>query len=142
MEQWFDLHLYVANWGTRRLMMKVPTRFLEETAFVPFVDSVDWVETWTSGDNLIIDISRDEEDPDYDPQEQPDWLDDLEPLRADLLAGDLRFLYLLWLGGVDEGEVPDDALEPLPGLGPISGALDASRRLPREMRSSLSRLPI
>ena len=26
MERWFDLHLYLANWGARRLMMKVRSR--------------------------------------------------------------------------------------------------------------------
>ncbi len=26
MERWFDLHLYVANWGTRQLMMPLPKR--------------------------------------------------------------------------------------------------------------------
>ena len=26
MERWFDLHLYLANWGTRRLMIRVPKR--------------------------------------------------------------------------------------------------------------------
>jgi hypothetical protein len=24
MERWFDLHLYLANWGTRRLMIRLP----------------------------------------------------------------------------------------------------------------------
>jgi hypothetical protein len=26
MERWFDLHLYLANWGTRRLMLRMPAR--------------------------------------------------------------------------------------------------------------------
>ncbi len=25
MERWFDLHLHVANWGTRRLMIRLPS---------------------------------------------------------------------------------------------------------------------
>src|SRR5260370_1100171 len=28
MERWFDLHLYLGNWRTRRLMMRLPKRFL------------------------------------------------------------------------------------------------------------------
>lgn len=31
MEQWFDLHLYLANWSKRRLMMRLPKRFLNRT---------------------------------------------------------------------------------------------------------------
>ena len=28
MERWFDLHLYLANWGTRRLMIRLPQRLV------------------------------------------------------------------------------------------------------------------
>lgn len=30
MESCFDLHLYFANWGTRRLMLRLPKRLLTE----------------------------------------------------------------------------------------------------------------
>jgi len=42
-----------------------------------------------------------------------------------VLAGDPRLFYLLWLIGVAEGAVEEDAAEPLPGLGPMSGAIEA-----------------
>lgn len=42
------------------------------------------------------------------------------PVRAELLAGDVRALCLLWLLGVQIGEVPDDAVEP-----PVPASLDA-----------------
>jgi hypothetical protein len=29
MEDRFDLHLYLANWGSRRLMIRVPERFID-----------------------------------------------------------------------------------------------------------------
>lgn len=35
-ERWFDLHLYRANWGTRRLMLRVPVRFLNPTEIDPY----------------------------------------------------------------------------------------------------------
>ena len=28
-ERWFDLHLYLANWGTRRLIVRLPRRLME-----------------------------------------------------------------------------------------------------------------
>lgn len=28
MKRWFDLHLYLANWGTRRLMIRLPKRLV------------------------------------------------------------------------------------------------------------------
>ena len=32
MQRWFDLHLYLANWGTRRLMMRMPERLVDRRA--------------------------------------------------------------------------------------------------------------
>lgn len=124
MEQWFDLHLYLTNWGTRRLMMRVPGRFLNRLDIDSFVREVDWVETWTSGANLVIDICRDGE-PDDDGDDGSGWLAALAPLRADVLSGDLRLFYLLWLTAVQDELLPDDEVEPLPGIGPLTGALEA-----------------
>jgi hypothetical protein len=128
MERWFDLHLYFANWGTRRLMMRVPRRFLDPNDLSPFIRELDWVEIWTAGVNLIIDINRDEEAEYglYD-EEQTDssWLAGLAPLRTDVLSGDLRMFYLLWLVAVQEDLVPDEAEEPLAGIGPLSGTLES-----------------
>lgn len=42
------------------------------------------------------------------------------PVRAELLAGDMRALYLVWLSSVQVGEVADDAVEP-----PVPASLDA-----------------
>lgn len=127
MEDWFDLHVYLTNWGTRRLMMRLPKRFLNGTDLGPFIDAVDWVETWTSGDNVIIDIHRDElelyED-DWD-DDGAGWLGALAPLRTELVAGDLRLFYLLWLSAIQDELVPDGTHEPLPGLAPLTSALEA-----------------
>jgi hypothetical protein len=124
MEGWFDLHLYVANWGTRRLMMRLPKRGCSCKDIVSFIREVDWVEVWTSGDNLIIDICRDEVEPNDDWDDGSGWLAALAPLRADVLSGDLRLFYLLWLTAVQDNLVADDEVEPLPGIGPLTGALE------------------
>ena len=127
MESCFDLHLYLANWGTRRLMIRVPRRFLDPLDLESFLSEVDWVKVWTSGDNLIVDIWRDEVE--LDDEEWDDgsgWLAALASLRADLLSGDLRLFYLLWLTAVEEDFVPVDTAEPLPGIGPLTGALEAA----------------
>ena len=29
MERWFDLHLYLANWGARRFMIRLPARLID-----------------------------------------------------------------------------------------------------------------
>ena len=124
MERWFDLHLYVANWGTRRLMLRVPARFVNRKDIDRFLREIEWVDVWTSADNLIVDIQRDEEGVD-------DWDDGsgrlaaLAPLRTDVLSGDLRLFYLLWLTAVQGELISEDEIEPLPGIAPLTGALEA-----------------
>ena len=48
------------------------------------------------------------------------------PIRADLISGDYRALYLGWLGAIESGEIDDDELElPVPaGLGTLNASLD------------------
>ncbi len=124
-EQWFDLHLYLANWGDRRLMMRLPARLLDRGKLTAFLAGVDWVEVWTSGESLIVDIAPEHEAPDYWDEDGSGWLTGLAPLRADILSGDLRVFYLLWLMAVEYQLVADDELEPLPGIGPLTGPLEA-----------------
>lgn len=124
MENWFDLHLYVANWGTRRLMLRMPARLVKRGDIDGIIREVDCVRVWNSGDNLIVDIQRVEEGAD-------DWDDGsgrlagLAPLRNDVLSGDLRLFYLLWLSAVQDEIVPDEDVEPLPGIAPLTGPLEA-----------------
>ena len=87
---------------------------------------VDWAEVWTSEENLIVDICRDEVEPDTDEwDDETGWLAALAPLRADVLSGDLRLFYLLWLAAIEEEGADHGESEPLPGIAPLSGALKA-----------------
>lgn len=124
-EQWFDLHLYLANWGSRRLMMRLPARLLDRGKLEPFLCEVDWVKVWASGDNLIVDMFPDEVEAQDDWDDGSGWLAALAPLRGDVLAGDLRLFYLLWLIALQDQSVTDDDVEPLPGIGPLTGPLEA-----------------
>ena len=126
MKRWFDLHLYLANWGTRRLMIRLPKRLVDHVQFADFLPDPRRARVTDSGQNLILDVYDEGEHPEY--QEWDDgsgWLAALAPLRTDLLSGDRRLLYLIWLMGVDDGVLGDDELEPLPGIGPLTGGLEA-----------------
>ena len=126
MERWFDLHLYLANWGTRRLMIRVPKRFLDRSRLKVFLREVDGVQVRVSGRNLIVDIWSEDEEYEYDHLDDgPGLLGAMAPLRSDLLSGDLRLFYLLWLTAVEAGDLEDDENEPLPGIGPLTGSLEA-----------------
>ena len=124
MERWFDLHLYLANWGSRRLMIRLPKRLIDRHLLDAFLGEVDCAELRVSGENLILDIGRDEvESEDWD--DGSGWLAALAPLRAEVLAGDLRLFYLLWLTAVEADAFEADEPEPMPGIGPMTASLEA-----------------
>ena len=124
MERWFDLHLYMANWGSRRLMIRLPARLVGRHLLDAFLDEVDCATLSVSGENLIVDISCDEvESEDWD--DGSGWLAALAPLRAEVLAGDLRLFYLLWLTAVQAEVFEAGRPEPMPGIGPMSASLEA-----------------
>jgi hypothetical protein len=125
MERWFDLHLYLADWNTHRFMMRVPKRLLSREDIDRFICELDGIDVWTAGESLIVDVSRDDVETDGEWDEGSGWLAALAPLRADVSSGDLRLFYLLWLTAVEEELVPDDEVEPLPGIGPLTGPLEA-----------------
>jgi hypothetical protein len=124
MERWFDLHLYLSNWGSRRLMIRLPTRMVNRHLLDAFLEEVDCATLSVSGENLIVDITCDEvEFEDWD--DGSGWLAALAPLRAEVLAGDLRLFYLLWLTAVQAEGFQADQPEPMPGIGPMSASLEA-----------------
>lgn len=124
METWLDLHLYFANWGTRRLMMRWPAHLVDRQLISAFLIELDEVKLWRAGQYLILDIHFDEMDADFD-EDGTGWLSELAPLRADVIGCDLRMFYLLWLLAVQDDLIEADEPEPLPGLGPLSAALSA-----------------
>ncbi|TRC92785.1 hypothetical protein FJV76_22530 [Mesorhizobium sp. WSM4303] len=125
MERWFDLHLYWANWGSRRLMIKLPARLVDRDRMGAFLGATDDVMLRVAGENVIISISRDELEFEHRDDDDSGWLAVLAPLRADLIAGDLRLFYLLWLMAVETDTIEPDEPEPMPGIGPLTEALEA-----------------
>jgi hypothetical protein len=126
MERCFDLHLYYADWGARRLMLRVPKRLVPAASIEAVAGEVEGFGVWIRDDNLVLDIFREEvERYADDGDEDAELLAELAPLRDDLISGDLRLLYLVWLMAVETGEVDDDAVAPLAALGPLTGAHDA-----------------
>jgi hypothetical protein len=124
LERYFDLHLYLANWGTRQFAMKLPSRLVDHKALEACNFEDDQVLLRPAGKHVILSILRDEIDTE-DWDDGSGWLAALAPLRTELLAGDLRLLPLLWLIQVENERVEDDAVEPAPGLGPLTPPLAA-----------------
>jgi hypothetical protein len=123
-EKYFDAFLYVANWGTRRFVIRLPRTAIDSRSVSPYGTSEN-LRVRRNSDLVIVEFLADLDDPEW--EEGEGWMASLLPLRAELLRGDLRCLYLGWLRGVQEGDFEDAEKEPeVPaGLGSLSAPLDA-----------------
>jgi hypothetical protein len=125
MERFFDAHLYFANWGTRRLSLRVPIARVDAKALSAcFVGGAATIRS--AGAHLIVDLTFEDEEPEYDARTELS-LAALSPLRAELMQGDLRVAYLAWLLEVQSGEISDTSVEPaVPrGLAELTDAQEA-----------------
>lgn len=126
MERYYDAFLYVANWGSHHLMLRLPRAVLDPAAVRPYVLRSGPLSLHTNPDHLVLAFESETDEPE-DADEGEGWLATLVPLRADIAAGDRRALYLGWLLAVQEGFLDADVTEPPlpPGLGEPSGPLQA-----------------
>ncbi|MBA9002761.1 hypothetical protein [Thermomonospora cellulosilytica] len=145
MERYFDAFLYLADWGTRQLMFRVPRDLIDLTVAERYCHT-DAASVWTSGDDVIVSLYSDQDPDDY--WEEPEGrLASIVPVRAELAAGDLRLLYLGWLLAVQADEIDDDELEPLvpPNLRMLSAPLRAVAdflRIDRDLLSVAARASV
>jgi hypothetical protein len=126
MQKYFDAFLYFANWGTHRLMLRLPSRALDIKTAKRYLRGHSVAEHKRS-DILILDLMAENEGGDRDADDGAGLLSSLIPLRADIAAGDHRALYLAWLSSVQSGELNADEPEPPvpPGLGALNAPLNA-----------------
>ena len=125
MKRWFDL--YVGVGGTyRQLMIRLPKRLVNRVELERVLGGTKIAEIIESRDNLILDIFCEFEPRNYeDWDDGTGWMASLAPLRRDLLSGDMRLAYVLWLWEVEQGRIAESTREPLPGIGPLTGGLEA-----------------
>lgn len=111
----FDMMLYVANWGTRRLMFRLPKTLFNLAEMRDYFIS-DEMEHDQQGEYVILDLNFNDEGGGGDWIDGEGLLDDLLPLRDELVEGDFRVLYLAWLKAagkaLDEGYIDENTLEP------------------------------
>ena len=125
MEKYFDAFLYLANWGTHELMIRLPRKVLDLETAKRYCRGLA-ASARLHGDFVILELSSEEEGGDWE-DDGRGWLSSLIPLRADLAAGDHRALYLAWLLSAQGREMDEDAAEPpVPaGLGTLTASLQA-----------------
>ena len=121
--KYFDAFLYLANWGTRWLMLRVPGKLLDAKTVAAY-GTDDCLSCSRHGDDVIVSL-RSEDEERFEWVEGDGWLAALAPIRAQLMRGDHRALYLGWLVAAQGATIDDHKLEPPvpPGLGELDATL-------------------
>ncbi len=151
LHEFFDGFLYWANWGAPELALRFPHGILP-AKLIDGYDFNDFVTFTQYPDYDILDIQ-------FGEMEAPDeWIEydlgSLIPIRDELMEGDLRALYIIWLASQcmlgsedDEDEEEDekdddedDEILSVPPVPPALGTLTAAQqalaellRVPQEM---------
>jgi hypothetical protein len=107
MQRFYDAHLYLANWGTHRIMLRLPRALLDPEIAGPYcVDGQ--VSMLATRDHVILDLSSEDDAGEW-VEDAEDSLSAIVGVRSELAAGDLRPLYLAWLSGYGAWERDEDA---------------------------------
>lgn len=125
MERYFDAFLYLANWGTHILSIRLTADSMKVTTARASCRGGSAMTRTRSGHVVLTFVSENDEGDDL--CETEGQLSSMISIRSELARGDLRALYLGWLLRLQSGELRNDDLEPpVPaGLGQLSGALQA-----------------
>lgn len=111
MRRYYDAHLYIANWGTHRIMFRLPRTLLTPATIQDYqVD--DQVIAHTTREFVVLDLTNEDTNAEFDYDDNPtSLLSSLVGVRAELAAGDLRPLYLAWLAAYGTWERDEDAFD-------------------------------
>jgi hypothetical protein len=126
----YDVHFHYANFGTRKLLIRFPHGLPDPHAAKPYFgdESLEFLKD-PKGKGGILSIDPSHEPGDLDEEWNFDeQLKRILPLRAEILDGDLRPLYLAHLVmACDNNHDPDETTEaPVPaGLGQLTDAQEA-----------------
>ncbi|MDP8207640.1 MAG: hypothetical protein P9L92_13320 [Candidatus Electryonea clarkiae] len=115
MEKYFDAFVHITNWGTRWFMLRFPKESFDIENALLYCGG-EYVSIETSGNYVLLDINLDYE-PEYDDNDGESWMSSLIPIRNDLMNGDYRCLYLIWLASVQMQILDDNEIEPPPPPG-------------------------
>jgi len=130
--RYFDAFLYYANWGTHRLMLRLPRAAPAARTAARYCGSGrvrgggGSAVVHAAARHVILEFQSEDESGEWE-GEPEGWLGSLIPLRDTLAGGDVRALYLAWLLRAQVGELRGATREPpVPaGLGALTAPLDA-----------------
>lgn len=139
LHDYFDGFLYWANWGSPQFALRFPHGVLPADLLESFDLEEDFVTFARHTDYDILNIH-------FGEMESPDWwvnyeLGPLMPIRDELMAGDMRAMYIVWLavqqwlGGYEDEEESEEADETVrgPGVPPGLGTLTSAQKALAEL---------
>jgi hypothetical protein len=104
--KYFDAYFYLANWGSLRLMFRFPKGLLDKADIESYCID-EYITFETIGQYQVLGL-------DFNPEDGGGWveaeagLSHFVRMRADLLEGDYRLLYLAWLKAMTFDSIPDE----------------------------------
>ena len=119
MARYFDAFVYVSNFGSREFMVRLPASAVDAQALRQTEVPYGTFSSQPAGDHIVLCFHGSNDDGDYDPADDdgPSWMVRLLGVRAALMRGDPRPLYLGWLLGIQTEVWPDEDIEPAVPLG-------------------------
>jgi hypothetical protein len=102
----FDFMFYIANWGTRRLMMKFPEEVVDYEKLIQYdTNEFDFfpieIHVFKKRGFVILDINHSEEEESW-------WIEEIDygyeflDIRKNIIDGDYQALFLIWLRFLEE----------------------------------------
>jgi hypothetical protein len=113
LQKYFDAMLYLTNWGSKQLALRLPRALVDAKALASYCYP-ELISTSVTKEHVILNIYFHEEEG-GSWAEGEGWLSSLAMLRQDILLGDYRALYLAWLKAIsieEGGEEHEEWLEP------------------------------
>ena len=122
LEKYFDVMVYVANWGTHRFMLGLDKEIVDPSFINQCCAGNNFSFEMRKG-RLILDFCSNTED--YEWEEGGGWMSMLSAVRTEVYQGDTRAFYLGWLLSAQNDGLEDEDLEPTvpPELKNLSPAL-------------------
>jgi len=139
-ERYFDAHIYSTNWGSCRLLLRLPRAIFDARSLRDYTgrggrairsQSAKAFDAIDTDEHCLLDWWFNDDSGEHvrfwEEADGAGWMARLLPIRDELLRGDTRPLYLGWLARLGNDELRDDDREPpLPdGLKTLTPAQNA-----------------
>lgn len=100
--KYFDFFLYLSSWGTQRIMYKFPQKLVDSKEMMQydcFIEDfvTNEVKVYKKSKYVIVDIEILKEEGDFWVEEENNISSDLIGIRENILNGDYRALFIMWL---------------------------------------------